>query len=134
MVWYKKGLRFKCLQCSKCCTGFPGYVRVNEEEIENISEFLKMQKEDFLKKYTRRVFTNMISLKENLPNYDCCFLKNNSCMIYEVRPMQCKSFPFWEKSLKDQKSWNALKAVCPGVDNKDGDFFSLEEIKKKLIP
>ncbi len=130
MCWYKEGLNFKCLQCSRCCSGFEGYVWINEEEIEKIYKFLKISKEDFLKKYTRQI-SDLISLKENLVNYDCCFLKNKQCMIYEVRPKQCKSFPFWHCNLKDFKSWQDLKKDCPGIDNKD-DFFSLEDIQKNL--
>lgn len=133
MSWYKKGLHFKCRQCAKCCSGFPGYVRIAKKEIGRIHKFLKMSKEDFLKKYTRRIFSDLISLNESPVNYDCCFLKNKKCAIYEVRPNQCKAFPFWESNLKDQKSWQALKKLCPGIDNEDSDFFSFEDIQKKLI-
>ncbi len=35
--WYKDGLRFKCTQCGDCCTGAPGYVWVNQAEIEGIA-------------------------------------------------------------------------------------------------
>jgi uncharacterized protein len=131
MCWYKEGLYFKCLQCCGCCGGFPGYVWINDEETEKIYKFLKISKENFLKTYTRKVF-DLISLKENMINYDCCFLKNKKCAIYEVRPSQCKSFPFWENNLKNLKSWEDLKKQCPGIDNKDGDFFSLENIQKKI--
>ena len=31
--WYAEGLRFKCTECGQCCTGAPGYVWVNEEEV-----------------------------------------------------------------------------------------------------
>lgn len=130
MCWYKEGLYFKCTQCSGCCTGFPGYVWIEDEEIEKMYKFLKISKEEFLKTYTRKVY-GKISLKENFINYDCCFLKNKKCMIYEVRPKQCQNFPFWENNLKNSNSWNALKEFCPGVNNKDGDFFSYEEIQKK---
>jgi len=131
MNWYKKGLHFKCLKCSKCCCGFPGYVWINEDEIEKISKFLKISKKPFLKKYTRYV-SGLISLKENLINYDCCFLKNKKCIIYEVRPKQCKTFPFWENNLKDLNSWQALKKYCPGIESKEAVFFSFEDIQKKL--
>ena len=31
--WYAAGLRFFCTQCGDCCSGAPGFVWVNEEEI-----------------------------------------------------------------------------------------------------
>lgn len=133
MYWYKKGLYFKCLKCSKCCSGFPGYVWVSSKEIEKISNFLKTSKKDFLKKYTRQI-SGLISLKEHPITYDCCFLKNKKCIIYEARPKQCERFPFWQSNLKDLKSWQSLKEYCPGIDNKEGKLFSFEEIQKKCIP
>ena len=129
MCWYKKGLYFKCLKCSSCCSGFPGYVWITNDEIEKTSLFLKISKKDFIKKYTRQI-KGQISLKENLINFDCCFLKDKKCLIYETRPKQCRSFPWWENNLKDLESWQSLKDSCPGIDNKEGSLFSLEEIQK----
>ena len=34
--WYQAGLRFGCTQCGNCCSGPPGYVWVNREEIRAI--------------------------------------------------------------------------------------------------
>ena len=46
--------------------------------------------------------------------YDCVFFspKNGGCMIYEARPSQCRSFPFWDYY---KKRVDALKAECPGI-------------------
>ena len=33
LPWYHEGLSFTCSQCGDCCTGAPGYVWVNNEEI-----------------------------------------------------------------------------------------------------
>ena len=35
-TWYKDGLRFECTGCGKCCSGFPGFVWVTEEEMQGI--------------------------------------------------------------------------------------------------
>ena len=32
--WYAGGLRFTCTGCGDCCTGAPGYVWVNQQEID----------------------------------------------------------------------------------------------------
>ena len=129
MCWYKKGLKFKCYNCSSCCTGFPGYVWVDEKEIEQMAAFLKISKEDFIKKYTRKAM-GLVSLKEDPKNYDCVFLKDKKCTIYEKRPKQCRIFPFWKKALQSKKNWEELKEMCPGIDDKAGRLYNFEEIEK----
>src|SRR4029077_20051887 len=96
-VWYAKGLRFKCTECGQCCTGGPGYVWITDQEIEEMSQFLALTREAFLKQYTRQV-GERIALLERLSlegNYDCIFLKNRKCTLYKVRPKQCRTYPWW---------------------------------------
>jgi len=132
MTWYKKGLYFKCLKdCASCCTGAPGYVWLNDSEIEKIAKYLKLSKIDFLKKYTRQI-GKKISLKENFKNYDCCFLKDKKCQIYDARPKQCKTYPFWKSNLKSSKNWEDEKKYCPGIDAKDAKLFLETEINEKI--
>ncbi|NGX33920.1 MAG: hypothetical protein K1060chlam1_00263 [Candidatus Anoxychlamydiales bacterium] len=132
MTWYKEGLYFKCLKnCANCCSGAPGYVWLEDIDIEKVSKFLKISKKDFLKKYTRSI-KEKISLIENFKNYDCCFLKDKKCQIYDVRPGQCKTFPFWKSILKSPNSWEGEKNHCPGIDDKTGKLYSSEEINKKI--
>ncbi|MFA6119395.1 MAG: YkgJ family cysteine cluster protein [Parachlamydiales bacterium] len=130
MNWYKEGLNFECTGCGKCCTGCPGYVWLSEKDIENIINFLKITREAFLKKYTRLV-NNRISLIENFVNYDCCFLKDKKCQIYEARPFQCKQFPWWKDNLISPESWENVKKQCPGIDSNNSKLFSFEEIEEK---
>jgi len=132
MTWYKNGLYFKCLKnCSKCCTGSPGYVWLTKSEIEKISKFLKLSIKDFLKKYTKQV-KGKISLLDNFKNYDCCFLKDQKCQIYKIRPKQCLTFPFWKSNLKSLKNWQAEKKHCPGIDDKTAKLYTFDEIKKNI--
>ena len=37
--WFQDGLHFECTQCGKCCTGEPGFVWVNDEEIDKLAKF-----------------------------------------------------------------------------------------------
>ncbi|MCH7752933.1 MAG: YkgJ family cysteine cluster protein, partial [Planctomycetes bacterium] len=39
--WYQDGLRFKCTGCGNCCTGSPGYVWVNQAEINALAAHLE---------------------------------------------------------------------------------------------
>ncbi len=130
MSWYKKGLFFKCKKCGRCCTGFSGFVWLLKEEIENISSFLKISREDFLKIYTVKIL-GKISLKETSPYYSCIFFKNNKCIIYKARPIQCKTYPFWPTILSSEKTWKNAQKTCPGMLDKKNRI-SKEEIAKIL--
>lgn len=133
-MWYKNGLEFKCTGCGKCCTGSPGYVFLNKEEAEIISKKLKLPLNEFLKKYTRQS-GKRLALKERKisdTTYDCIFLKDNKCTIYEERPTQCKTYPWWPQNLKSPDSWKELAKECEGLYQEDAPVVSFEEIQLEL--
>ena len=130
--WYIEGLRFKCQQCGNCCCGpREGYVWLTRKEVESIADMLKISVEQFLKKYCRSV-GNLISLIECRDSKDCIFLNNingrRTCVIYDVRPSQCREWPFWSKSLSTESAWEQAAEKCPGMNN--GRLYSFEEIQK----
>jgi len=130
--WYKKGLYFKCKKnCSYCCSGTPGYIWIDEKDIANISAFLKISREKFLKNFTKTA-RNKISLIEKKinSNYDCIFLVDNKCSIYPVRPIQCKTYPFWNSCLASKEAFDNMKCECPGINDKSGKLYSFDEIEK----
>ena len=51
--WYTDGLRFRCTRCGHCCTGAPGYVWVEDEELRAIAEFRGEPVEEVTGLYTR---------------------------------------------------------------------------------
>ena len=110
-VWYSKGLKFKCTGCGQCCTGAPGYVWLTKDDIERLSKHLNISEEEFLKKHTRFV-QNRYSLLESKENYDCIFLKENRCTVYEARPVQCRKFPWWKENLSSEKAWEEASLFC----------------------
>ena len=84
--WYADGLKFHCTQCGDCCTGAPGYVWVNQEEIEAIAAAIGEQDlEKFREQYVRSVGVRK-SLKER-ENGDCVFFdsKLRKCQVYHER-------------------------------------------------
>lgn len=112
--WYNQGLRFECTGCGQCCTGAPGYVWVNENEIQQIAQFLNLTPEEFSQKYLRHV-NGRLSLIELPKTYDCIFLKDKKCQIYAVRPTQCRTFPWWPQNLKSEKEWQEAASFCEGI-------------------
>ncbi|GAB6886834.1 YkgJ family cysteine cluster protein [Desulfothermus okinawensis JCM 13304] len=122
--FFANGIRFKCQQCGKCCTGEPGTVYVTEEEIKKISDFLNIDTKKFKKDFLYP-FRDSYSIKE-LKNGNCVFYKDKSCAIYPVRPMQCRTYPFWLKNLRNEKNWKEIERQCPGIGK--GKLFTVEEI------
>ena len=127
--WYQNGLRFQCTQCGDCCTGAPGYVWVNQAEIEAIAARLELDVEEFVKLYVRKIGIRR-SLKE-FPNGDCVFFDTDErrCQIYEDRPRQCKTWPFWDSNLKSEEAWAETCEHCPGSGK--GKLYSLEHIENQ---
>jgi len=112
--WFEKGLRFECTQCGDCCTGAPGYVWVNREEIAALAKRFAMGVADFEKKYVRQV-----GIRKSLIEYDngdCVFFDNKArkCTVYHERPRQCRTWPFWESNVRTEEAWKQTCEVCPG--------------------
>ena len=133
--WYEDGLRFECTQCGACCSGEPGYVWVNLDEIRAMAGALEMEEAQFRSKYVRRVGSRF-SLVEH-ENGDCALLDPDSrgCKVYDARPTQCRTWPFWPSNLATQRAWRETCEECPGAGK--GRLYSLEEIeverKKKRV-
>lgn len=129
--WYKEGLRFGCTQCGQCCTGSPGYVWLDEKEIEGIAKYLKISRELFISRYTRRV-GDRLALLEHPRTYDCVFLKDRKCQVYGERPRQCRTFPWWPEHLQSAKNWEEVRERCEGVNHPDAPLISLKQIQEQL--
>ncbi len=125
--WYQKGLKFKCTGCGACCTGSPGYVFLTEIDEKRIADALNISIETFQKKYTR-MFLGRRSLIEDPKNYDCVFLKNNQCSLYEARPKQCRTYPFWSGILQSRQNWEEEKKYCEGIESKEAIHFPANQI------
>src|SRR5262245_41367997 len=128
LPWYSAGLRFSCTQCGDCCSGAPGFVWVNEEEIAALAKLVTGGDVDaFEDQYVRRIGARQ-SLKE-FPNGDCVFLdeKTRRCTVYSARPRQCRTWPFWDSNLTSPEAWEQTKRTCPGCGK--GKLYDLAQIE-----
>jgi uncharacterized protein len=132
--WYADGLKFTCTKCGNCCTGPPGYVWVSRQEAIRLAEFLKLGLEEMVNKYCR-IVGNRIALLERVNargEHDCIFLRENDgkrlCQIYAVRPLQCRTWPFWTGNLSEKEIWDIAAQRCPGMNK--GRRYSAAEIEK----
>lgn len=133
--WYKGGLRFTCTQCGNCCTGAPGYVWLTREEIQKIAEFLD-RPDGSLPEGTLRRVGFKYSLTERA-NGDCVFLMTmpdgkKICSIYPVRPLQCRTWPFWNQNLRTPGAWAEAAERCEGMNNGEPhNFVAIEKVRLK---
>jgi uncharacterized protein len=128
--WYQDGLRFECTQCGNCCTGAPGYVWVNAEEIRAIASDRGFDDiELFEQQYVRKVGIRK-SLRE-FPNGDCAFFDPHArkCTVYHARPRQCRTWPFWDSNVRTPMAWKEVCEICPGSGT--GPLYSLEGIESQ---
>jgi Fe-S-cluster containining protein len=88
-----------------------------------------MKKDAFVKKYCRQVTgwegQHCLSLKEK-QNKDCIFW-DSGCTVYEARPIQCITFPFWDIIVDSAGTWETAATGCPGINS--GTLHSMEKIK-----
>ena len=130
--WYADGLNFRCQapECSACCSGQrgEGYVWLSADEMEAIAKFKGIEFDTFTRKYIRQI-EYAFSLIEK-PNKDCVFLENGGCSIYEVRPTQCRTYPYWPSIIRAPETWAKEAEQCPGIG--DDTHVPGEEVEAQL--
>jgi Fe-S-cluster containining protein len=133
--WYVGGLHFECAECGRCCSGpSEGYIWVTKPEIKLIADFLKISIEQLRQKYLKRVGLRR-TIIEQTGTKDCIFLQrindSKKCIIYSVRPTQCRAWPFWPDNLASASAWNNAAQKCQGINQgKHYSFAQIQKIKK----
>jgi Fe-S-cluster containining protein len=108
----------KCSECEgNCCIGESGYIWINPNEVKLLANHLSISidelKENYLDKIKYKYSIKEKKVSEN--NYACIFfdLDKKMCSIYEYRPTQCRTFPFWEYY---KTKPNEVKEECPAIE------------------
>ena len=130
--WYAAGLCFECTGCGACCSGpGEGYIWVTRPEIELIARHLKTTPGPLRREYLRRVGLRT-TIIEHETTKDCIFLRTiggrKQCVIYPVRPSQCRTWPFWPDNLSGPNAWNSAGRRCPGINR--GRHYSAKQIEQ----
>jgi len=110
---------FACAGCGICCR-WPGSVLLTDQDIAAMAAGLALPEREFIARHTR-LAPNRIQLALNdQSDGSCPFLKGNRCSIYEVRPEQCRSFPF---------AWSVPEG-CPVLDELVAKQKNIEQRKE----
>jgi Fe-S-cluster containining protein len=107
------GLRFACQAgCTECCTQ-KGFVYLTEGDLQRMAEFLGMDAAAFERKY---VYRTRHLLRLRVPREaQCHFLRAGGCSVHEVKPTQCRIFPFWPELVESRREWRRAARYCPGM-------------------
>jgi len=134
--FYAQGLRFSCVRCSTCCRFESGFVFLSRKDASLLCDALNVGEKEFTETYCRWIRSEkeayLLSLKEK-SNRDCIFWSaepREGCVVYNSRPIQCRSFPFWESVLNEKSSWDMTAKSCPGMGS--GTLYSQNSIEKWL--
>ncbi|HMN42267.1 MAG TPA: YkgJ family cysteine cluster protein [Phycisphaerales bacterium] len=118
------GLSFSCTMCGNCCSGPAGYIIVSDDEIAALAKRLKVTVAAFTADYTHMSEEGRsLNEKKSAAGLDCIFLDREKipgkavCGVYEDRPIQCRTWPFWPSVIKTRQTWERAKRTCPGIDN-----------------
>ncbi|MFX1311493.1 MAG: YkgJ family cysteine cluster protein [Promethearchaeota archaeon] len=141
----KKELRFECTRCGSCCTDKNTLVNLTYLDILRIKNGLSLNLSEVLEIVGLYIYKIKITTKElnkmvisplqteKGPSFIglikdkrgfCCFYdeKNHKCLIYPLRPIFCRTFPFsFTYSSNKKKSEIELfytekgKQYCPGI-------------------
>jgi len=128
--WWEDGVRFRCQGSGRCCVsrGEYGYVYLTLEDRRRMAKLLKLPTSVFTRRYCQKT-DGIYHLKDG-DGPECIFLSGKRCSVYEARPMQCRTWPFWPEVM-NAKAWaKEVKAFCPGVGK--GPLISGDEIRSIL--
>ncbi len=126
--WYRNGLRFACTQCGRCCQnhGEYEYLYLTTADVHAMAAELGLSEAAFRSRYTAPS-DGWTILRVEGPH--CTFLTpEGQCSVYEARPMQCRTWPFWHENLTREAWTGPVQAICPGLNQ--GPLHSREEIER----
>lgn len=108
-----------CESCKgNCCIGESGYIWISTNEIQILALQLNLSVEELKNRYLNKIGYKY-SIKEvklDSNNFACCFfnLEEKKCSIYEARPSQCRTFPFWDYFKENKEE---VYKECPAIKN-----------------
>ena len=124
-------LHFSCTQCGKCCmTGGEYHVFLTVAEAHRIRDYLQLSKAWFRRRYLRRLEEGDLVLADG--NGDrCIFLdEEGQCSVYPVRPLQCRTYPFWPELAGNARAWHSEAKRCEGINR--GKAIPVSSIRRKV--
>jgi len=129
--WWKEGVRFECTGRGCCCVthGNNGFVYITPQDLERIAQKLELSVSAAARRYCHKDADGRLLLKDAPATQACIFLTSSGCEVYEARPTQCRTWPFWPENMT-RAAWAKVAAFCPGVGS--GRLWTADEIAIQL--
>ena len=139
-VWYANGIQFECQGSGQCCVshGEYGFVYVTAADRKRMAALRGISTDAFTKQFCVKE-EGLFRLLDGEPvkltpdakaAKPCIFLENKRCAVYQARPAQCRTWPFWPETMS-AKAWTKdVAKFCPGVGK--GRVWPREEIERLL--
>ena len=124
-------LHFECTGCGDCCVATDGYyVYLDRDEAEAIRTSLGLSAGWFRRRYLDRLADGELVAASEADGR-CVFLQaDGRCRVYSVRPLQCRTYPFWPEVLASRRTWQREARRCEGINR--GHEVSRRRIRRQL--
>jgi Fe-S-cluster containining protein len=107
-------MRFACQPgCTRCCDT-KGFVYITENDLRRIAKHLGLSAKAFEIQYVIR-YKHILRLRKPRKS-QCHFLTKGGCSVHVVKPVQCRTYPFWPELVENAVAWQDEAARCPGIN------------------
>ena len=125
--FWHDGLKFGCTGCGKCCKT-KGDVWFNTDEFVDLVAHMNTTAVYILDNYAEEVRSGWVQMKSKrlVPadsSEQCIFLDldGKQCTVYEARPVQCKTYPYWPALLASSRAWHEEAVEPESHTNSEAD-------------
>lgn len=127
----RQSLKFGCTGCARCCVAGNGYfVYLDNATAGRIRSYLCLSAGWFRRRYLMKTDAGDTVLSCQADGR-CIFLQDDSrCRIYPVRPLQCRTYPFWPEITHSKAAWQREARRCEGIDR--GPVVPVARIRRML--
>jgi len=106
-------MKFKCKRCGKCCSNI-GNLALFEWEAERLKKYsVRIKPSIVLESNGSRIILQWGLEGKNKKH--CPFLTKRGCIIYEQRPLVCRSFPFMKSGFDSKNLEKILSKNCTNL-------------------
>ena len=121
---------YKCNKCPGYCCSYP-VIPLKKRDVERLAEHFGLSFKDARRKFTKVDGDEPYAMrrKEDVHFGRICRFfdtKERRCTVYEARPVQCRTWPFWPENVESPEDWEHVTQICPGSGK--GRHYSADEI------
>lgn len=119
---------FSCQRSGNCCRVGTGHVWIDHSDLASYAELTETTVEAFVGLNVVQV-GERLSLRERADGRCILLDGHNRCSIYEQRPDQCRSFPYWPELLSNPIALKRAAQYCPGIQ-----LFPNAQLCREVLP